>query len=121
LLSQDAARLTAPDRDILQWVAAHRGPWWTGSAKALMDLGRSVVLLGLALVAVLVLAVALHALRAVVAAGGAAVLAAAASVVLKAFIARPRPGPGLALVRVGGYSMPSTTPSSASPTCTTSP
>ncbi|MER6069917.1 phosphatase PAP2 family protein [Streptomyces sp. NPDC001817] len=100
---------TAADRDILRWLAAHRGAGWTTLAKALMDLGLSVVFLGLALLAALLTALVVRRLRPVIAAaGGAAVVSVVASQALKHLIARPRPDAALALVHAGGYSMPST-------------
>lgn len=101
-------RPTAVDRAVLRWFVAHRSDGWTTFAKALMHLGFSVVFLGLALLVVLLVAVALRAVRPTVAAGGAALLSVAASLVLKHLVARPRPDAALALVQAGGYSMPST-------------
>ncbi|MGW1914880.1 phosphatase PAP2 family protein [Streptomyces sp. NPDC002076] len=103
------APLTAADRDILRWLAAHRGAGCTALAEGLMDLGLNVVLLALLLLATLLAALVVRRLRPLVAAaGGAAVVSVVASQVLKHLIARPRPDAGLALVHAGGYSMPST-------------
>lgn len=99
---------TTADRDILQWFVAHRSAGWNGVANTLMDLGLSVVFLGLVLCAALLLAVVLRAFRPLIAGGGAALFAVGASLVLKQLIARPRPDASLALVQAAGYSMPST-------------
>ena len=96
------------DRNILQWLVAHRSPGLNSLAKGLMNLGLSVPFLGLVIFAALILAVALRAFRPVIAGGCAALLTVVASLALKQLIARPRPDAGLALVAASGYSMPST-------------
>ncbi|MFF3517185.1 phosphatase PAP2 family protein [Streptomyces sp. NPDC002573] len=103
------APVTAADRHVLRWLVAHRSAHWTSLAKGLMNLGLSVVFLGLALLAALLVVAVVRAARPVIAAAGAAALfSVVASLLLKHLIARPRPDSGLALVQAGGYSMPST-------------
>ncbi len=100
--------MASPDTAILTWIAAHRTGWADWSARHLLVAGTSSAVLGVAVVVALVV-VALRRWWSMAATVGTAVVGSfVASWALKMLIARPRPPGGLALITVGGYSMPST-------------
>ena len=96
------------DRAVLLWVVAHRTEWGTALARGLMAMGTRALPLAAAGLAFLVLLAAFRSWRLAAAAMLAAVVAVAVSEVAKAFVHRPRPPAALGLVRVQGFSMPST-------------
>jgi membrane-associated phospholipid phosphatase len=96
------------DRAVQLWVVAHRTEWATAAARGLRAVGtRALPLAAVGLVALIVVA-AIGSWRLVVAAVLAAVAAVAVSEVTKTLVHRPRPPAVLGLVRVHGFSMPST-------------
>lgn len=96
------------DVTVSGWLVDHRSPVVTSLCRGAMWLGTS--LTGMAVVAVVALAVALwrRKLLVLVAAGFSAGGTGAVVIVLKRLIERPRPGPPYAIVDAYGYSMPST-------------
>jgi undecaprenyl-diphosphatase len=96
------------DHALMQWVVGHRTAWATVLARGPMAVGtRPLPLLAAALLALAVVAV-LRAWRPAAAAVLAAIAAVAVTEVVKQVVQRARPPAELALIRVGGFSMPST-------------
>lgn len=92
---------------IADWMAAHRSPSIDRVCQALMSIGTSRRAFAVGAVLVIVLCLVLRRLDTVVAGALAVPSATAASILLKAQLARPRPGPRYAEVTTYGYSMPS--------------
>jgi membrane-associated phospholipid phosphatase len=96
------------DRAVLLWVVAHRTGWGTASARGLMAVGTQPLALAAAGLVFLILLAAFRSWRVGAAAVLAVVVAVAVTEVAKTLVHRPRPPAALALVRVHGFSMPST-------------
>jgi membrane-associated phospholipid phosphatase len=96
------------DRTVLLWVVAHRTGWGTAAARGLMAVGTRPVPLAAAALAALIVVTVFRSWRLGAATGLAAVVALVLSEVAKSLGHRPRPPAALALVRVAGFSMPST-------------
>lgn len=97
-----------PDEHLLALVAAHRSGAATWFALAVMAAGTSTAFVAAGAVVALVAVVVLRAYRPAVAAGLAVVAATVAAAALKQLVGRARPPADLALVHLGGASMPST-------------
>jgi len=96
------------DDGLLGFAVAHRTDWATGSAQALMEIGTSAMALALVALLAVGVVVARSAYRPAGAVLLAVVAATAAAAVLKHVFDRARPPADLALVHLGGTSMPST-------------
>ena len=96
-----------PDEHLLALVAAHRSGAATWFALAVMAAGTSTAVVAAGAVVALVAVVVLRAYRPAVAAGLAVVAATVAAAALEQLV-RARPPADLALVHLGGASMPST-------------
>ncbi len=100
--------MTGPDVGITNWMAAHRTGWADWPARAGLSAGTNMWVLALVLGVAVVLVVVRRSWVPALTVAGAVVLAAVVSTILKILIGRPRPSVELALVHIGGYSMPST-------------
>jgi undecaprenyl-diphosphatase len=96
------------DRAVLLWVVAHRTDWGTAAARGLMAAGTQPLPLAVAGLVFLILVAAFRSWLPGAAAVVAAVAAVAVTEVAKMLLHRPRPPAALGLVRVHGFSMPST-------------
>jgi membrane-associated phospholipid phosphatase len=98
----------APDVSILTWMAGHRTAWATKLSSLLMSAGSSLPVLGVVAVLALLFVVVRHRWTTAAVVVSAAIAAVLATDIMKELIGRPRPPADLALVRAGGFSMPST-------------
>ncbi len=102
------AVMTGIDTAVLEWIAAHRTGWATWLSGHVLAAGTNVVLVGIGCIALLGYVAVSRRWALALTVGAAGALAATLTLVLKQLIARERPPATLALIDVGGYSMPST-------------
>lgn len=95
------------DDRLMHLVAAHRSDWATSAARTLMWVGTSLTALAVVALLALVVVVARRAFRQAAAVALAVVTAGITARLLKEIIDRARPPADLALVHLGGTSMPS--------------
>src|ERR1700712_938994 len=96
------------DPSLIDWMAAHRTGWATQISRAVMAVGTHLAALGVLTLAVAGFLLIRRRWAVIATVTGAAVVSLITAGVLKSAEGRPRPPADMALVHVGGYSMPST-------------